>query len=440
MRPPKSYYTGQFDLLNPRLDCIINMRHELVLISQKINWEELEKHFAKFYSNEGRCGVKTRLMVGLHILKHMYNLSDETVCAQYVVNPYYQYLCGEEFFQHKLNMERSSMTHWRNRVGENAMIKLLQESIKIALKNEAIKASELKKISVDTTVQEKAIAYPTDAGLHYTAITKLGQAAKENGIMLRQSYIKVAKTMLIKVQRYLHAKQMKRAKRSMNKLRTYLGRLSRDVERKATELKGNLKESLQKAKRIKAQEKYDKHKLLSWHAPEVECISKGKSHKKYEFGCKVSVITTVNRCKGGQFALAATALHGNPYDGHTLKSVIEEYEKTVGVKPNRIYVDKGYRGHDSSLKLRVYKAGQKRLAPVIKKEMKRRTAIEPVIGHMKNDGRLGGNYLKGRLGDAINATLSAVGYNFRLLLTWFRLLFAYFYLSVFCHTTHSLTL
>ena len=195
---------------------------------------------------------------------------------------------------------------------------------------------------------------------------------------------------------------------------------------------GSLKEAWRKAYKIKTQKPRDKDKILSWHAPEVECISKGKNHKPYEFGCKVSVISTAHRSKGGQFALGATALHDNPYDGHTLKPAIDEYEKTVGVKTKRIYVDKGYRGHDPSLKLHTYKSGQMRVSPAIKSEMKRRSAIEPVIGHIKNDGRLGRNYLKGKSGDVINARLAAVGYNFRLLLKWFKLLYVYFYFKKFC--------
>jgi IS5 family transposase len=266
---------------------------------------------------------------------------------------------------------------------------------------------------------------PTDAKLHYKAIEKLGEAAKEHGIDLRQSYVRVAKETLIKVQRYRHAKQMKRAKRSLRKLHTYLGRLIRDVERKAPEMPEALLEAFLKAQRIYNQKPQDKGKLLSWHAPEVECISKGKPHKLYEFGCKISVISTVNKAKGGHFVLQSTALHGNPYDGHTLKGAIDEYIQDIGIKPKRIYVDKGYRGHDPSLKLNVFKAGQKRLAPQIKKEMKRRSAIEPVIGHLKNDGHLGRNYLKGIVGDKINAILSGVGHNFRLLLRWIRNLFVF---------------
>lgn len=425
MKPPKHQKNNQQDLFRQRLDSIINMRHELVLLSHGIDWDRLDIHFGQFFSQNGRPGIPSRMMIGLHILKHTYALSDEEVCARWVENPYFQYFCGETFFQHDFPIERSSMTHWRKRVGDEALNILLQESLFVALKTKALKPQDLTKITVDTTVQEKAITFPTDAKLHYKAIEKLGEVAKDNGIDLRQSYVRVAKQTLIMVGRYRHAKQMKRAKKSMRKLHTYLGRLIRDVERKASEMGEELLEAFLKAKRIYHQKTKDTHKLLSWHAPEVECISKGKPHKPYEFGCKVSVISTVNPSKGGHFVLQSSALHGNPYDGHTLKEAIDQYVKDTGIKPKRIYVDKGYRGHDPSLKLNVFKSGQKRLAPQIQKELKRRSAIEPLIGHLKNDGRLGRNYLKGRIGDRINAIFSGIGHNFRLLLRWIRNLFIY---------------
>lgn len=428
MRPPKPQPNNQQDLFRSRLDNIINMRHELALLAQLIDWERLDSHYGQFFSEEGRPAIPSRMMIGLHILKHTYGLSDEEVCAKWIENPYFQYLCGETFFQHNFPIERSSMTHWRNRVGDESLKELLQESLTVGLKTKALKPQDLTKISVDTTVQEKAITFPTDAKLHYKAIEKLGEAAKEHGIDLRQSYVRVAKESLIMVGRYRHAKQMKRAKKSMRKLHTYLGRLLRDIERKAPEMDGELLKAFLKAQRIYHQETHDKHKLLSWHAPEVECISKGKAHKPYEFGCKVSVVTTVKPSKAGHFVLQSTALHGNPYDGHTLKGAIDQYVQDIGVKPQRIYVDKGYKGHDPSLKLNVFKSGQKRLAPQIKKEMKRRSVIEAVIGHLKNDGHLGRNYLKGRLGDKINAVSAAIGHNFRLLLRWFRDLFTFFLL------------
>jgi IS5 family transposase len=425
MRPPRHQLNNQQDLFRHRLENIINMRHELVILAHGIDWDRLDEHFGQLFSTNGRPAIPTRMMVGLHILKHTFALSDEEVCARWVENPYFQYFCGEAFFQYDLPIERSSMTHWRKRVGDEALKALLQESLMLALRSKALKPQDLTKITVDTTVQEKAITFPTDAKLHYKAIEKLGEAAKEAGVDLRQSYVRVAKETAIMVQRYRHAKQMKRAKKAQRKLHTYLGRLIRDVERKVPEMSEDLLEAFLKAQRIYHQKPQDKHKLLSWHAPEVECISKGKAHKPYEFGCKISVISTVNKSKGGHFVLQSTALHGNPYDGHTLKGAIDEYIKDIGINPKRIYVDKGYRGHDPSLKLQVFKAGQKRLAPQVKKEMKRRSAIEPVIGHLKNDGHLGRNFLKGRLGDKMNAILSGIGHNFRLLLRWIKDLFVF---------------
>ncbi len=166
-------------------------------------------------------------------------------------------------------------------------------------------------------------------------------------------------------------------------------------------------------------------KVYSLLAPEVECIGKGKAHKPYEFGCKVSVSATNHRAPGGQFVTHVRAFHGNPYDGHTLKTVIEEMEAWTGITPERIYVDKGYRGHDYPNKLKVYKSGQKRgITPTIRRELRRRSAVEAVIGHLKTDGRLGRNFLKGRDGDKINAILAGAGYNYRLVLKWLRLLFA----------------
>jgi transposase, IS5 family len=427
MRPPKHQENLQQDLFRHRLENIINMEHELVILARCVDWGKIDQYFGEFYAEKGRPGVPTRMMVGLHILKHMFSLSDESVCDRWIENPYFQYFCGEAFFQHKFPHERSSMTHWRHRVGDESLEFVLQESLTIALKAGALKPQDLTKIAVDTAVMDKAITHPTDAKLHYTAIKCLGGLAKAAGVELRQSYVRVAKQALIRVQRYRHAKQMKRANKAQRKLHTFLGRLIRDVERKVETIDQNLQEALRKAKRIYHQKRKDKGKILSWHAPEVECISKGKAHKPYEFGCKVSVITTINPSKGGHFVLQSAALHGNPYDGHTLKGALERYANMVGIEPKRVYVDKGYRGHDPSLKSFVYKSGQKRLTPQIKRELKRRSAIEPVIGHLKNDGLMGRNYLKGKMGDKINAILAAIGHNFRLLLRWLRNFLALFW-------------
>lgn len=210
----------------------------------------------------------------------------------------------------------------------------------------------------------------------------------------------------------------------------------RDIESKSVgneQLSKLFLAPLKKAKHIRAQQRHDSNKLYSWHAPEVECISKGKAHKPYEFGCKVSVTTSVNPAPAGHFVLHTAALHGRPYDGHTLNQVIAETTQWIGKESQRIYVDKGYRGHNYPHKFRVFKSGQKRGIPAaIKRQLKRRSVVEPLIGHLKNEGSLGRNYLKGTVGDKINALMVAAGYNFRLILKWLRkilstILFAYFY-------------
>ncbi|MCG8511161.1 MAG: transposase, partial [Rhodospirillales bacterium] len=231
--------------------------------------------------------------------------------------------------------------------------------------------------------------------------------------------------------RYAHAKQFKRYNAAMKFLRTRLGRLIRDIDRKIegdVALEEAFAVPLNRAMRIRGQKQRQRGwKLYSWHAPEVECIGKGKARMPYEFGCKVSITTTNKRCKGGQFVLHAKAFHGNPHDGHTLCTVIEETQALTGREIERVYVDKGYRGHDAPKPLRVFRSGQKRgVHGRIKRELRRRSAIEPVIGHLKNDGHLGRNFLKGRHGDHANAVLTAVGHNLRLILKWLRRLWPQF--------------
>ena len=282
-------------------------------------------------------------------------------------------------------------------------------------------------MTVDTTVQPKNIAFPTDARLLLTAIQQLAKLAGQQDVPLRQSYARVAKRAALMAGRYAHAKQFKRMNKQIKFLKTRLGRLIRDIERKIggdQALNEAFLTPLIKARQIRGQKPRQRGwKLYSWHAPETECIAKGKAARPYEFGVKVSLTTTNKRCKGGQFILHAKALPGNPYDGHTLREVIEETEALTGREIERAYVDKGYRGHDAAKPRRVFKSGQKRgVHGQIKKELRRRSAIEPVIGHCKSDGHLGRNYLKGRNGDQINAVMTAVGYNFRLILKWLKAL------------------
>ena len=426
MRPKQQKKAGHDDLFKARLDQIINMRHELVILAEKIDWTWLDEQIAPYFSEEGRPAEPVRFMIGMFILKHTYALSDEGVWDRWVNDPYFQYFTGEEFFQHELPHERSGMSHWRNRIGETLDI-LLQESLRIAHDSGALKKSDLARVTVDTTVQPKNITFPTDAKLLLMAIQQLGKLAKEHDVPLRQSYGRVAKTAALIAGRYAHAKQYKRMHKQLKFLRTRLGRMIRDIRRKTEgneELQTLFAVPLIKARQIREQKQGQRGwKLYSWHAPETECIAKGKAAKPYEFGVKVSLTTTNRRCKGGQFILHAKSLPGLPYDGHTLAEVLEETQALTGREIERAYVDKGYVGHKAPKPLRVFRSGQKRgVHGQIKKELRRRSAIEAVIGHCKSDGHLDRNYLKGRNGDQINAVMSAVGYNFRLILKWFRAL------------------
>jgi IS5 family transposase len=422
MRPKQQHKAWHDDLFRARLDQIINMKHALVALADKIDWAWLDAQVAESFSDQGRPGEPVRFMLGMFMLKHTYKLSDEQVWDRWVHDPYFQYFTGEAFFQHALPHERSGMSHWRQRIGDQLDI-LVAESLRIAHDTGALKTDDLARVTIDTTVQPKNVAFPTDAKLLETAIRQLGTLAKKHNVPLRQSYARVAKRAAMMAGRYAHAKQFKRMNRQIKFLRTRLGRLIRDTRRKIGDdaaLKEVFAIPLGRAAQIRSQKQRQRGwKLYSWHAPETECIGKGKARAPYEFGVKVSITTTNKRCRGGQFILHAKALPGNPYDGHTLKDVIEETELLTGREIERAYVDKGYRGHDAPNPGRVFQSGQKRgVHGQIKKELRRRSAIEPVIGHCKTDGHLGRNFLKGRRGDQINAVMSAVGYNLRLILKW----------------------
>jgi IS5 family transposase len=367
MKPRERRESGQRDLFKARLDQIIDMGHALVKLAHLIDWRVLEDQFGAVYADgPGSPPLPTRLMAGLEILKYSYNLSDERVCEQWVENPYFQYFCGEEFFLHRLTFDRSSMTRWCQRMGEEKLVALLQESLAVAVKTKAMKPSELSEVIVDTTVQPKNIAFPTDAKLIHLARETLVRLARQLGVPLRQSYCRLAKRALVQYQRYVHTKQFKRARKLLRKLKTYLRRVIRDIGRKVDGdemLTAIFAQPLSRAWRVLTQKKrQNAPKIYSMHAPEVECIGKGKAHKPYEFGVKVSVATTIRRSKGGQFIIHARALPGNPYDGHTLASVLPGIEATTGVSLKRIIADAGYKGHNAPAehKFRVYIQKQKR--------------------------------------------------------------------------------
>jgi IS5 family transposase len=422
MKPQRPPDLPTDDLFRNRLENLIDPGHELVKLAAVIDWERFDREWGEVFCEHGRPAIATRLIAGLHYLKHTYGLSDEQVVQRWAENPYWQYFCGESYFQHEVPVNPSSLTRWRQRLGEQGMESLLSATIEAALESKAVKARDLKRITVDTTVQEKAIAFPTDSKLYNRARERLVRLAKAQGVPLRQSYVRVGPRLLFKNNRYGYARQTRRMRRTTAKLKTVLGRVVRDLERRlpaqAESVQAAFAEPLALTWRLLAQQRQDKHKLYALHAPEVECIAKGKVPKRYEFGVKVSIATT-NR---SNLVVGAQSMPGNPHDGHTLKEALRQVQRLIGQRPERCYVDLGYRGHDVD-DVAVYKARQKRgVTRSIRRELKRRNAIEPIIGHMKNDGLLHRNYLKGTDGDAINVILCGAGQNLRLILRYLRIL------------------
>lgn len=415
MKPQKP--DNAADLFRSQLSQMLNMSHPLVRLSEKMDWEKLEANIDVIYTDKvGQPPLPTRLLAGLHYLKYTFNESDESVVARWVENPYWQYFCGFEYLQHKLPLHPTSLVRWRHRVGDKLEV-LLSHTVDVAMQTKAMSVRELDHVNVDTTVQEKAITFPTDAKLYHKMREVLVVAAEKRGIKLRQSYRKVGKKALIMQGRYSHARQMKRSARQTRKLKTYLGRVVRDIDRKAFNKDESLIALLNRANRLLAQQRQDKHKLYSVHAEEVECIAKGKVHKRYEFGNKASFVSTSKN----NWLVSAQSLVGNPYDGHTLASVLKHVERIAKRAPKNMYCDQGYRGHGVESETNIVICGKipKRATRAVRRWMKRRAAIEPIIGHLKSDNRLSRNYLKGTQGNEANVVLAAAGYNFAKLLAWF---------------------
>lgn len=416
MRPKKP--SSELELYQSHLEQILDHGHVLFQLAHQIDWAVFEQEFgALYHPRRGRPGLPIRLMVGCHYLKHVFDESDESVVARLLENPYWQYFCGFEYFQHDLPLDPTSLVKWRKRVGPEGMNTLLGETIETAKRQKLIKRKHLDKVNVDTTVQEKAIAFPTDARLYHKMRVRLVREAKKRGIVLRQSHERLGKKALARQGRYAHARQGRRAAKQTRLLRTYLGRVMRDIRRKASAGDIELERLLALAERIHTQQKKDKNKVYSVHAPEVECIAKGKAHKKYEFGNKVGVVTTSK----DNWIVGVEAYHGNPYDGHTLTRAIEQVEQLTGWTPKNAFCDQGYRGHAPLPDTTVHLVGRrkKNISRALRKWLKRRAAVEPVIGHLKADHRMNRNHYQGRVGDAVNATLSAAGFNLRKLLIFF---------------------
>ncbi len=394
-----------------KLEDLLDKNHGLYQLANKLNWDYLAEHFGQYYSEDnGRPGIPIRIMAGLHYLKYLENESDESVVEKFRENPYWQYFCGLEYFVHEIPCHPTSLVKWRKRLGIKGVEKLLTETLNAAKRLSFLTEALLKRVNVDTTVQEKAITFPTDAKLCHKMREHLVKEAHLRGVELRQTYVRLSKRALSQQSRYVQAQQMKRATKETKKVKNYLGRVVRDIERKIDCPDVQLNDKLSMANRLLAQQKEDKNKLYSLHAPEVECIAKGKVHKKYEFGCKVSVVTTAKE----PWVVGIKAHHGNPYDGRTLKASLKQVKELSGIKPKQAFVDKGYRGKENHPEdVEVFITGRKGLSATLKRFLKARSGIEPIIGHLKEDNKLCRNYLLGQIGDHINALLSGCAFNLK---------------------------
>jgi IS5 family transposase len=415
---------GQMGFLQPGLKEQLSNKHPLYILAGQINWPLFEDSFRKHYREDfGRPAKPIRLMVSLLMLKHIRNLSDESVVEQWAENAYYQYFSGEELFTAKAPCEASELVHFRNRIGPEGIELILQESIRINGKG-----GKEDKASIDTTVQEKNITYPTDSKLHRKIIKKcIGIAGKE-GIVLRQSYRLTLKRLGIDQRFRNHPKNGAKARKADKKVKTIAGRLVRELQRKLPA--ESYRNELDLFERVLRQKRHDSNKVYSLHEPEVVCISKGKEHKKYEFGSKVSITITQ---KSGVI-IGALNIPGNEYDGHTLDATLEQQQRLTGHSLKEAFVDRGYRGRKEVLgtlihtpktfsnKLTGYRKGK------LKEGFTRRAAIEPKIGHLKADHRLSRNFYKGIKGDNINVMLAAAAMNFkRMMNIWKNNLFALFF-------------
>lgn len=330
---------NQADLFRPMLVDFIDSRHELVLLSEKIDWSYFEKEFSPLYSHRGNPSHPIRFMVGCLLLKHLYNLDDETLEQAWIMNPYMQYFCGRVFFEHQFPCDPSNLVHFRKRIGESGIEKIFFYSVQ--LHDPQIRTSRF--VLSDTTVQENNTTFPTDAKMCKKVIDYCNKIAEKEGIKQRQNYKRISKQLVRNTYNGKHPKRVKSARKSQRKLRTYALRLLRELERNfPEEQKGYYKESLALYTKAVTQKRNDKDKIYSLHKPFTRCIAKGKAHKPYEFGNKVGLITTSN--KGIKIITALRAFLDTPYDGHTIEPLLEQMENNGHKLPLELVYDRGGKG------------------------------------------------------------------------------------------------
>lgn len=414
----------QWDMFSPILKSFINLEHPLVQLADRLDWNQMEGEFAGLYSEVGRPAHPIRLMVSLLLLKQMYGHGDESLPGVWVQNPYYQYFSGMDTFQWRFPVAPSDLSHFRKRLGPEGIEKIFDWSVALHGK----KAHE-QTLCVDTTVQETNISFPTDAKLYGKVMGRLRGIAKAAGIKLKQSYRFVGKKLLRATYNRSHPRRAKAARKATRKLRTCAGRLLREVQRKLPEeAMAAHQPVLELCEQVLDQGRYDKNKVYSLHEPHTACIAKGKAHKKYEFGRKVSLAITAN----SQVVVAATMAEGNAHDSKTLEATLRQYQRLTDRLPEKTIADRGYRGLTEVLGVQVwypdrFKAGNDRNKKRrLRRWFRKRTAIEPIIGHLKSDYGLARSYLKGDDGSQMNLLLAGTAWNLQLwmrqLLCWLKML------------------